>query len=283
MSQPISLAIEDGIAVITIDSPPVNAISAAIRSGLLSITRSLATNRDARAVVLVCAGRTFMAGADISEFAGVMAPPELRNVLTEFESLPQPIVVALHGTALGGGVEVALAGHYRIADKGAKVGFPEITLGIVPGIGAMVVPFRRWPKAAAQFHAMLLHAERLGAAAAHELGVVDELADDNDALLRQAVARVHALHGRLPNIADAAVGLPRFDAAAARSAEGRTLSAAITGLIAAAVRDAAAAPTLGQALEVGYRAFGAAACTAAAREGITAFIERRPPDFGATG
>jgi 3-hydroxyacyl-CoA dehydrogenase len=82
VNQPISLAIEGDIAVITIDSPPVNAISAAIRRGLLSITRELAQNTQVKAVVMHCAGRTFMAGADISEFGGVMAPPELRNVLT---------------------------------------------------------------------------------------------------------------------------------------------------------------------------------------------------------
>jgi 3-hydroxyacyl-CoA dehydrogenase len=116
VSKPVSLSIDNGIAVITIDSPPVNAISAAIRRGLATVTGQLAKDSSVQAVVLICAGRTFMAGADISEFGGTMAPPELRNVLTEFESLPQPIVVALHGTALGGGVEVALAGHYRIAD-----------------------------------------------------------------------------------------------------------------------------------------------------------------------
>jgi 3-hydroxyacyl-CoA dehydrogenase len=175
LSQPISVAIEDGVAVITIDSPPVNAISAAIRLGLLAITRDLATNRDARAVVLVCAGRTFMAGADISEFAGVMAPPYLRHVLTEFESLPQPIVVALHGTALGGGVEVALAGHYRIADKGAKLGFPEITLGIVPG----AVGTQRLPRivGAEKALAMFLDGRPVGAEEAKQLGLVDEIAE----------------------------------------------------------------------------------------------------------
>jgi 3-hydroxyacyl-CoA dehydrogenase len=175
LSQPISVVIEDGIAVITIDSPPVNAISAAIRRGLLAITRDLAINRDVRAVVLVCAGRTFMAGADISEFAGVMAPPELRNVLTEFESLPQPIVVALHGTALGGGVEVALACHYRIADKGAKLGFPEITLGIVPG----AVGTQRLPRivGAEKALAMFLDGRPVGADEARQLGLVDEIAE----------------------------------------------------------------------------------------------------------
>ena len=196
MSQPISVAIEDGIAVITIDSPPVNAISAAIRSGLLSITRSLAMNREARAVVLVCAGRTFMAGADISEFAGAMAPPELRNVLTEFESLPQPIVVALHGTALGGGVEVALAGHYRIADRGAKLGFPEITLGIVPG----AVGTQRLPRVigAEKALAMFLDGRPVGAEEARQLGLVDEITEGDLRSAAIAYAKRLLAEGRGP-------------------------------------------------------------------------------------
>jgi 3-hydroxyacyl-CoA dehydrogenase len=196
LSQPISVAIEDGVAVITIDSPPVNAISAAIRRGLLAITRDLATNRDARAVVLVCAGRTFMAGADISEFAGVMAPPFLRNVLTEFESLPQPIVVALHGTALGGGVEVALAGHYRIADKGAKVGFPEITLGIVPG----AVGTQRLPRivGAEKALAMFLDGRPVGAEEAKQLGLVDEIAEGDLRTAAIAYAKRLVAEGKGP-------------------------------------------------------------------------------------
>ncbi|MBK6671924.1 MAG: enoyl-CoA hydratase/isomerase family protein [Proteobacteria bacterium] len=196
MSQPISVVIEDGIAVITIDSPPVNAISAAIRRGLLAITRDLAINRDVRAVVLVCAGRTFMAGADISEFAGVMAPPELRNVLTEFESLPQPIVVALHGTALGGGVEVALACHYRIADKGAKLGFPEITLGIVPG----AVGTQRLPRivGAEKALAMFLDGRPVGADEARQLGLVDEIAEGDLRAAAIAYAKRLVAEGKGP-------------------------------------------------------------------------------------
>ena len=175
MSKPVSLSIENGIAVITIDSPPVNAISAAIRRGLLTTTEQLAKDANVKAVVLICAGRTFMAGADISEFGGTMAPPELRNVLTDFESLPQPIVVALHGTALGGGVEVALAGHYRIADKGAKLGFPEVTLGIVPG----AVGTQRLPRLIGAENAlkMFFDGRPVGAEEAKALGLVDEIAE----------------------------------------------------------------------------------------------------------
>ncbi len=196
MSTPISLAIESGIAVITVDSPPVNAISAAIRRGLLAITRELADNKAVQAVVFLCAGRTFMAGADISEFGGVMAPPELRNVLTEFESLPQPIVMALHGTALGGGVEVALAGHYRIADKGAKLGFPEITLGVVPG----AVGTQRLPRliGAAKALGMFLDGRPVDAAQAKELGLVDEIAEGDLRTAAIAYAKRLVAEGKGP-------------------------------------------------------------------------------------
>jgi enoyl-CoA hydratase / 3-hydroxyacyl-CoA dehydrogenase len=193
------------------------------------------------------------------------------------------VVAALNGMALGGGFELAMRCHALVADRGAWMQLPEVTLGIVPGIGAMVVPYRRWPAAAPVFHGMLTRGERLKAAQAHELGIIDELADGFDDLMARAVARVHALAARLPRIADAPVAVPPFEAGSARTADGRVLSAQVTGIIERAVRDAAAAPTLEAALEAGYLAFGEVACTAAAREGISAFGGRRTPDFGSTG
>ncbi|MET0290784.1 MAG: 3-hydroxyacyl-CoA dehydrogenase NAD-binding domain-containing protein, partial [Steroidobacteraceae bacterium] len=196
MSTPVTVSIEDGVAVITIDSPPVNAISTAIRRGLLDATRKLAKDSSVKAVVLACAGRTFMAGADISEFGGAMALPELRNVLTEFESLPQPIVVALHGTALGGGVEVALAGHYRIADRNAKVGFPEITLGIVPGaVGTQRLPRLIGAEAALK---MFLDGRPVGAEEGKTLGIVDEIAEGDLRTAAIAYAKRLVAEGKGP-------------------------------------------------------------------------------------
>jgi 3-hydroxyacyl-CoA dehydrogenase len=196
LSQPISLAVEGSIAIITVDSPPVNAISTAIRRGLLSITRELATRSDVQAVLLICAGRTFIAGADIKEFGGPMLPPELRNVLTEFESLPQPVVVALHGTALGGGVEVALAGHYRIADKGAKLGFPEITLGVVPG----AVGTQRLPRlvGAEKALGMFLDGKPVGAEEAKTLGLIDEVVEGDLRAAGIAYAKKLVAEGKGP-------------------------------------------------------------------------------------
>jgi len=185
--------------------------------------------------------------------------------------------------ALGGGFELAMRCHALVAMRAASMQLPEVTLGIVPGIGAMVVPYRRWPRAAEVFHAMLRKGERLGAERAHELGIVEALAGDYRELIGCAIERVHALAERMPSIAEGAVDVPGFGERVERASNGMALSATTIGLIEKAVREAAAAPTLAQALEIGYASFGASACTAAAREGIAAFGERRTPDFGRTG
>jgi enoyl-CoA hydratase/3-hydroxyacyl-CoA dehydrogenase len=204
------------------------------------------------------------------------------RLLLHLDRSRKPVVAALNGMALGGGFELAMRCHSLVAERGAWMQLPEVTLGIVPGIGAMVVPYRRWPQAAAVFHGMLTRAERLKAGQAHELGIVDELAEGFDDLLARAVARVQALAGRAAPPSEAPVTVPPFEPGG-HAANGQVLSRAVIAIIEQAVRDAAAAPTLDAALEVGYRAFGAVACTAAAREGITAFQQRRPADFSTTG
>jgi enoyl-CoA hydratase/3-hydroxyacyl-CoA dehydrogenase len=185
--------------------------------------------------------------------------------------------------ALGGGLELAIRCHGIVAAKNAWLQLPEITLGIVPGIGAMVVPYRRWPAAAAVFHGMLRRAERLSAQAAHELGIIDALADDYAGLIDLAVARVHALAGKVRAPADGPVDIGVLAAIEPVAAHGQRLSAEVIGIMERAVCNAAQAPDLTSALEEGYRAFGLCACTAAAREGIGAFQERRTPDFSRTG
>jgi enoyl-CoA hydratase/3-hydroxyacyl-CoA dehydrogenase len=197
--------------------------------------------------------------------------------------MDKPVVAALNGMALGGGLELAMRCHGIVALRSAWLQLPEITLGIVPGIGAMVVPYRRWPQAAETFHGMLRRAERLDAAAAHALGVVDTLADDIGELIAAAVARVHALAGRRRTIASGAVPLAPLPPIEPRAASGQLLSRQVLGLLEQAVRAAAAAPSWAEALDIGYRAFGASACTAAAREGIEAALAGRTPDFGRTG
>ena len=140
MSQPVSLAARDAIAVITIDNPPVNALSPGVPEGLLACVEQFQSDDTLRAAVLICAGRTFIAGADIREFQRITSgerDPDLglNPILNYIEACPKPIVCAIHGTALGGGLEVAMACHFRIAAAGAKFGQPEVKLGLIPGAG----------------------------------------------------------------------------------------------------------------------------------------------------
>jgi enoyl-CoA hydratase/3-hydroxyacyl-CoA dehydrogenase len=197
--------------------------------------------------------------------------------------MQKPVVAALNGFALGGGFELALRCHAIVAMQDAWMQFPEITLGIVPGIGAMVVPYRRWPDAASVFHGMLRRAEKLDAREALRLGVITRLADDPCVLLEQAIAQVDALRGRVPRVAEGAVAIPPPGAPVLAAVDGLPLSASAIALMDNAIRAAAGAPSLADALEVGYRAFGECACAPAAREGIAAFRERRRPDFLRTG
>jgi 3-hydroxyacyl-CoA dehydrogenase len=132
---PVSLAMDDGVAVITVNSPPVNTITAAVRQGLFAAVADIRARPGVAAVVLVCEGSTFFSGADIGEFAGPPKEAEFRDLFRQLEQLPVPVVAGMHGVALGGGLEIALACHYRVALPSARFGFPEVTLGIIPGAG----------------------------------------------------------------------------------------------------------------------------------------------------
>ena len=281
------------VVVVTLRRPEaLNALHDEMTDEILAVIRRYEADEAVAGFVITGYGtRAFCAGADIGRFpsmlgdaqASVQYSRDCSRLLVHLDAMRKPVVAAINGMALGGGFELAMRCHALIAQRGAFMQLPEVTLGIVPGIGAMVVPYRRWPTAARTFHRMLATGERLKADRACELGIVDELADDYAGLIRAAVARVRALRDRVEPIPDAPVEVPPFEPGEAKAADGRPLSATVVGLIAAAVRDAAAARSLGDALEIGYRAFGAVACTAAAKEGIGAFLARRAPDFTTTG
>ena len=135
MTHPVHLQTRQSIALITVDSPPVNALSQPVRAGLLACVQQAAADADIRGIVLCCAGRTFIAGADIGEFGKPPAEPALAAVLEAIEQAGKPVVAAIHGTALGGGLELALCCSHRVAAPDARLGLPEVRLGLLPGAG----------------------------------------------------------------------------------------------------------------------------------------------------
>jgi len=180
MNQVVSIAHQGPIAIISIDNPPVNALSQAVRSGLLECVSEAVSDQNTQAIVLLCAGRTFIAGADISEFGKPPLQPYLPDVLESLDSCPKPIIAALHGTALGGGLETALACRYRIAVDSARIGLPEVNLGLIPGAGGT----QRLPRIAGLANAldMITSGRHVGAREALNMGVIDKLAGDKDLL-----------------------------------------------------------------------------------------------------
>ncbi|MCB1403218.1 MAG: enoyl-CoA hydratase/isomerase family protein, partial [Rhodobacteraceae bacterium] len=146
---PLAIAREGRIAVVTVDNPPVNALSHALRQALWDAAEALDADPAIDAVVLTCSGRTFIAGADVTEFGKPAQPPHLPDLVARIEAAKKPWTAAIHGSALGGGFEVALACRFRVALASAAVGLPEVTLGIVPGAGGTVRLPRLVPPAVA--------------------------------------------------------------------------------------------------------------------------------------
>jgi len=175
MNDVVRLERDGRIGLVIVDNPPVNAISQAVRKGLAGCFSVAAADDDIEAVVLLCDGRTFIAGADLAEFDAPMGEPACHKVFAEMEALDKPVVAALHGTTLGGGLETALACHYRVADPAAKMGFPEINLGIVPGAGGT----QRLPRIIGVGEAigMFLSGRPVTAEQALASGLVDAIAD----------------------------------------------------------------------------------------------------------
>ena len=174
MNPVVSVERRGSLAVASIDNPPVNALSAAVRAGLLEAFASLTGDSGVQGVLIICRGRTFAAGADISEFGNV-PPPGFREVFAAIEGFPRPVVAAVHGTALGAGVELALACHYRCAVRDAKMGLPELTLGLIPGAGGTQrLPRLIGAKAALE---VIFSAAPVTAEAAHSMGLIDRLID----------------------------------------------------------------------------------------------------------
>ena len=180
-----SLKNHSNIAVLTLNSPPVNALSANVREGLHKGVQNAIEDDSVDAIVIICEGRTFIAGADITEFGQAPKGPSLYDVQDMIENSSKPVVSAIHGTALGGGLEVALTCHYRIAVPSAKCGLPEVNLGLLPGAGGT----QRLPRivGAAKALIMMTSGEHVPADQCLSMGLVDEMAEE-DKLLEGAIS-----------------------------------------------------------------------------------------------
>jgi 3-hydroxyacyl-CoA dehydrogenase len=197
MSNIVTVAREGDVAVVTVDNPPVNALSFHMRQPLYATLETLGTDNGVKAIVITCAGRTFVSGADITEFGTPKAleRPNLPDLCLLLEDMPKPVVAAIHGTALGGGLELALSCHFRVAVPSAKLGLPEVKLGLLPGSGGTVrLPRVVGPEKALK---MIVSGNPIGAAEAKESGLVDAIAEGD--LVRDAVAFADArLHDGKP-------------------------------------------------------------------------------------
>ena len=173
MSDPVSLSRDGDIGIIRIDYPPVNALGHGVRTGLQACLREAMADDSLQAVIVIGAGKTFPAGADIREFGKPPQPPSLPDVINEYEASDKLVVAAIHGTALGGGLEVALGCDYRVALDSARLGLPEVNLGLLPGAGGT----QRLPRlvGARQALDMIVGGKPVKAAQARELGLVDDV------------------------------------------------------------------------------------------------------------
>ena len=243
----------DGIAVIAVDNPPVNALSAGVAEGLEACLDRAAADPQVRAIVVAGAGRTFIAGTDIAvlrEMAWGQGPgaPALHDLLAKIEDMAKPVVMAIHGTALGGGLELAMSCAVRVASENARLGQPEVKLGILPGYGGT----QRLPRLVGRGRAleMLLSGEPVTAAEAHRIGLVNHVVPQAELLefSRQWLRKV---------LANAPLAL------------GLTMQAVDVGLEAG----------LEQGLRFEAAAFGLTTATEDKREGTRAFLEKRPAAF----
>ena len=187
MSEVVKVERHDAVAIVTVNSPPVNALSAAVRKGIADGVKSAQADDSVKAIVIACAGRTFIAGADITEFGKPPQSPSLHEVIEVIENSSKPVVAAIHGTALGGGLELALGCHFRVATKDAKLGLPEVKLGLLPGAGGT----QRLPRAVGPEMAvtMIVGGNPISAADALKNGLIEEIIDGEPAVGGEAFAR----------------------------------------------------------------------------------------------
>lgn len=279
----------EGVKIITIRRPQyLNALTDAVNEEIRSVIATNAEDPKVKGFVITGFGeKAFCSGSEIGKFptllgnreASIQYAKDCSSLLTYLDRVEKPVVAAVNGMALGGGFELALRCHRIVATQNAYFQFPEITLGILPGIGGCIIPYRRWPRAAGIFHEMLRFGKVLSVSEAGQIGMVSAICDDYAALIKTAIGEVNALGGRIKKIGGGAIDIAPIEPVEKPMAGKLVLSTEAVSLVEDTIRKGAAAATLAEALEIGYAGFGTIACTEAAREGISAFSEKRKPEF----
>jgi len=279
----------EGVTILTIRRPQVaNALSDHTCDEILAELKKGEADPSVKGFVITGYGsRAFCAGADIGGFVATFGDHEKgqalsrgnSKVLEYIDRMDKPVVAALNGFAIGGGTELAIRSHSVVAVENAYLHLPEITLGMIPGMGGTVIPYRRWPHAAAKFHAMIGESERMTVQEAVEIGIVKRTASSFPDLIDAAIAEVNRLQGNIPRISEGPVEIPPFPVPEAPTAGDLPLSKEILGIIGGVINEAAKAKTLAEALEILYLAAGDVSCAKDCKEGVTAFLEKRKPEF----
>jgi enoyl-CoA hydratase/3-hydroxyacyl-CoA dehydrogenase len=285
------LLIDDvaGVKIITIRRPQaMNALNDELTAEMLSVFQEFENDPTVKGFVITGYGNAaFSAGADIGKFpqmlgdskAAAQYARDCAKAQTFMDHMTKPVVAAVNGLALGGGLEVASRCHGIVATKNASFQFPEITLGILPGIGGCVVPYRKWPQGARVFHEMICLGRPLNVKEAADIGMLIKIVDDYPSLIAESIKAIDALKNKPNRIPEGQVVIPEVNIPDEPKAGNQILSPEAVALTVKVIRAGAAAEKLADALEIGYKGFGEIACTDAAREGIAAFLEKRPPKF----
>ncbi len=279
----------DGVKIITIRRPQaMNAISDEINNEILTVLKENIDNPSIKGFVITGYGNNaFSAGADIGKFpqtlgnrdAAVRYAKDCAQVQLFMDQMDKPIVAAINGMALGGGLEIAIRCHSMVATKNAIFQFPEVTLGILPGIGGCIVPYRKWPQGAKLFHEMISLARRITAKEAVGIGMVAKITGDYSEMIKEAVQEVKNMQGKIQRIHEGKLDIPEVPIPDQPMAGKLALSKEAISIIAKTIENGAAADTFADALEIGYQGSAEIACTDAAKEGISAFLEKRKPEF----
>ncbi|MDM7997002.1 MAG: 3-hydroxyacyl-CoA dehydrogenase/enoyl-CoA hydratase family protein [Acidobacteriota bacterium] len=280
---------KDGVVILTQRRPQAaNALSDKTCNEILAELKKGEADPSIKGFVITGYGpKAFCAGADIGGFVATFGNHEKgqalsrgnSKVLEYIDKMNKPVVAALNGLAMGGGTELAIRCHSMVAMEKAFMQLPEITLGMIPGMGGVVIPYRKWPKAAAKFHAMISQSERLTVQEAAEIGIVKKIVKTFPELIDAAIAEVNALQGNIPRVPDGPVDIPEYKIPDAPMAGELPLSKEILGIVFGIVHKAAKAKTLAEALEIAYVGAGDISCAPDCKEGVSAFLEKRKPNF----